>query len=125
MIRGTAREAASEAAREAEVARRSLQAREEKDEARRRVAAAASCDAEEAAAAAVARKELRRGAEEELYSRATMVAKHMKAVQFDMYHRHKRMYGGGTAAAVEAFESATQRAAEWPGNVPSQDELCL
>ena len=56
-------------------------AREEKVEARARAAAAEAALAEEAAAAALARQELRRQAEEELYSRATMVAGHLNPSQ--------------------------------------------
>ena len=72
------------------------------------------------------------------------MAKHLDAMQFDMYHRNKRMGpiirphlldGWGVdgyspaptaaAAAVEAFEAATQRAAEWPGAVRSGELSCL
>ena len=139
---GSLREREREAERKAEATRRRKEAREEKEEVRGRAAAAAHSEAEEAAAAVVARTELRREAEAELYSRATMVAKHLDAMQFDMYHRNKRMgpairlhllEGWGVegyspaptaaAAAVEAFEAATQRAAEWPDGVPSEDEL--
>ena len=77
VVQGTLREREREAERKAEAARWRKEAREEKEEARGRAAAAEEAVAEEAAAAVVARQELRREAEAELYSRATMVAKHL------------------------------------------------